>query len=121
MWVAAVDFQKAFESIRHDAIWRSLRNHSIREQYICLLKKLYAGQHGTVLTDVESEEFEGRGIKVGGEKKDYISNLRLADDVLLTANSEPTQKYNSARTSNSPRQNEDSYQPNNEQKEINRD
>ena len=39
MWVAAIDFQKTFDSIQHDAIWRYLRNHSISEQYICLLKK----------------------------------------------------------------------------------
>ena len=29
-----VDFKKAFDSMQHDAIWSSLRNHSISEQYI---------------------------------------------------------------------------------------
>ena len=33
MWVAAIDFKKAFDSIQHDAIWRSLRNHSVSEQF----------------------------------------------------------------------------------------
>ena len=41
MWVAAIDFKKAFDSIQHEAIWKSLRNHSVSEQYISLLKKLY--------------------------------------------------------------------------------
>ena len=51
MWVVAIVFQKAFDSIQHDAMWRSLRHFSISEQYICLLKKLYADQRATVLTD----------------------------------------------------------------------
>ena len=38
MWVAAIDDKKAFDSIQNDAIWRCLRNHSISEEYICLLK-----------------------------------------------------------------------------------
>ena len=38
MWVAAIDFKKAFDSLQHEAIWRSLRNHSFSEQYTCLLK-----------------------------------------------------------------------------------
>ena len=37
MWVAAIDFKKAFDS-QHAAIWRCLRNHSVSEQYICVLK-----------------------------------------------------------------------------------
>ena len=51
MWVSAIDVQKAFGSIQHDATWRSLTEHSISDQYICLLKKLYADQRATVLTD----------------------------------------------------------------------
>ena len=31
-------FKTPFDSIRHDAIWRSLRNHSTSEQHICFLK-----------------------------------------------------------------------------------
>ena len=114
MWVAAIDFQKAFDSIQHDAIWRSLSS----EQYICLLQKLYADQRATVLTDVESNEFKiargtqqgdlssinsvlqsamekdaciwnekGLGTKFGDERRDCISNLRFADDVLMMVNS----------------------------------
>ena len=47
----------ASDRIQHDAMWRILRNHSISEQYISLLKKLHADQRTTVLTDVESDEF----------------------------------------------------------------
>ena len=41
-----------------DTIWTSLRNDSIVEQYICLLKKLYADQHASILTNAESKELE---------------------------------------------------------------
>ena len=119
MRVAAIDFKKAFES--HDAMWRSLRNHSISEQYTCLLKKLYADQCATLLTDLENDEFrigggtkqvdllssllfksvlqsaleqdietwigKGLGIKLSDEKRDCISDLRFADDVLMMATS----------------------------------
>ena len=49
--------QKVFGSIQRDAVWKSLRNHSICEQFICLMKKLYADHRATVLADVESDEF----------------------------------------------------------------
>ena len=79
MWVAAIDFQKAFDSIQHDAIWRSLRNHSVSEQYICLLKKLHADLRATVLTDVESDEY---GIARGTKQGDPLSSL-LFNSILL--------------------------------------
>ena len=64
MWVAVIDVQKAFDSTQHGAMWRPFRNHSISEQYICLLKKSHADQRATVLTDVDSDEFEiARGTK----------------------------------------------------------
>ena len=28
VWVAAIVFKKAFDSVQHEAIWRSFRNHS---------------------------------------------------------------------------------------------
>ena len=70
--MAAIDFQKAFDSIQHDAIWRPLRHHSISEQYICLLKKLYADQRATLSTHVERDEF---GIACGTEQGDPLSSL----------------------------------------------
>ena len=120
MWVAAIDFKEAFDWTQHEAIWRSLRNHSDSEQYICFLKKFFTDHRATALTVVESDEFSiARGqnkatlwavssstrfsnqewrktLKHGKKrvwasnwvmKKDCISNLRFADDVLLMATS----------------------------------
>ena len=51
-------FTEGFDSLHHDPNWRSLRNHSISEQY-------YVDQRATVLTHVESDEF---GIARGKNK-----------------------------------------------------
>ena len=74
MWVAAIHLQKAFDSSHHDPNWRSLRNHSIGEQY-------YVDQRATVLTDVESDEF---GIARGKNQGDPLSSL-LFNSVLQSA------------------------------------
>ena len=50
-----IDFNKAFDSVQREAFWRSLRNHSVSEQYIRILKKLHNDQRATVLTDLESD------------------------------------------------------------------
>ena len=60
------------EGIQHAAIWRILRNRSVSEQYICLLTTLYTDQPGTVLTDVESDEF---GIAREQNKATLLSSL----------------------------------------------
>ena len=52
MWMAAIDFKKAFDSMQREAIWRSLRNHRSANEHL-LLEKLYTDQRATVLTDVE--------------------------------------------------------------------
>ena len=58
MWVATVDFMKAFDSISHKSPWKALDKGGIEPQYISLLRRLYAEQKGTVFTDRESDLFE---------------------------------------------------------------
>ena len=41
MWVASIDFMKAFDSITHKSIWDALKSCGIEHGYINLLKKLY--------------------------------------------------------------------------------
>ena len=43
-WVAAINFKKAFDFLQRAAIWRSLRNHSVSEQNICLLKNVHCSK-----------------------------------------------------------------------------
>ena len=74
-----IDVQKAFDSTQHGAMWRPFRNHSISEQYICLLKKSQADQRATVLTDVDSDEFEiARGTRTDFKRSTEAQGLEIS-------------------------------------------
>ena len=72
MWVATIDFTKAFDSITHKSIWKALKSCGINHEYISLLKKIYKDQKASVQTDVESNMFE---IKKGTKQGDPLSSL----------------------------------------------
>ena len=44
MWVATVDFRKAFDSTSHQSLWKALEKCGIESNYISLLRRLYAEQ-----------------------------------------------------------------------------
>ena len=44
----AVDFQKAFDSVKFEAIWKALKESEVNEGYLELLSNLYADQKGVV-------------------------------------------------------------------------
>ena len=72
MWIATIDFTKAFDSITHKSIWNAFKSCGIEHDYISLLKKLYRDQKATVLTDEESDMFE---MKKGTKQGDPLSSL----------------------------------------------
>ena len=41
MFISTIDFTKAFDSIKHSALWKSLRFYGIKPAYVKLLQKLY--------------------------------------------------------------------------------
>ena len=78
VWIAAVDFMRAFDSIEHHSIWQALREQNVPEGYVALLRRLYAGQTGTVVTDVQSESFRiCRGTKQGDPLSTLLFNAVL--------------------------------------------
>ena len=78
LWVATVDFRKAFYSVYQSAIWRALAEQGVPAQYISLVKRVYDGQMGVVTSDADSMPFSiSRGTKQG----DPLSS-RLFDAVL---------------------------------------
>ena len=81
VWIATVDFMKAFDTISHKSVWDALAQFGIEPQYISLLKRLYADQQATVLTDKESDVLE---IKRGTKQGDPLSSL-LFNTVLQAA------------------------------------
>ena len=80
MWVATIDFMKAFDSITDKSFWNALNSSGIEHEYMCFLEKLYKYQKATVLTDEETDMFE---IKNGTKQGDPLSSL-LFNTVLQT-------------------------------------
>ena len=72
IWVATIDFMKAFDSVTHNSIWDALKSCGIEHEYINLLKRSYKNQIAAVMTDKESDMFE---IKKETKQGDPLSSL----------------------------------------------
>eukprot|EP00973_Karenia_brevis_P029627 4087194-Karenia_brevis.AAC.1 len=72
LWVATLDFKKAFDTVSHQALWKSLAEQGIQACYIDLLSQLYSNQSARVRTDVLSRQFE---IQRGTKQGDPLSSL----------------------------------------------
>ena len=53
LYISTVDFTKAFEWIKHSALWNSLHYYGVEPAHVRLLQRLYSQQEGTVLTERE--------------------------------------------------------------------
>ena len=72
LWLAVVDFEKAFDTVEHSALWISLSELGVDHRYIRILQILYDCQIGSVIIGTESRAFDlQRGVKQG----DPISSL----------------------------------------------
>ena len=72
VWVAAVDFKKAFDSVTHRSIWRALAEQGVSQEYVQLLDRLYKKQIGIVRTERLSQTF---CIEKGVKQGDPLSSL----------------------------------------------
>ena len=73
LWIGLVDFEKAFDTVEHEALWEALIELGIHQSYINLLKILYRDQVATVGAGVESRPFSlERGVKQGDPISSFL-------------------------------------------------
>ena len=78
LWICAIDFRKAFDTVEHPAIWASLTEQGVHHRYISLLRRLYSAQAGQVVLQVESKRFRiTRGTKQGDPMSPSLFNSVL--------------------------------------------
>ena len=67
LWVAFVDFRKAFDSVNREALWAILASRGVPTKLIDLVRDLYTGCEGRVRVDnVLSDPFPiGTGVRQG--------------------------------------------------------
>ena len=86
IWIAAVDFKKAFDSVSHDELFAAMLEMGVEAAYVNVLKRLYAGQTANVVTDKISKDFEiKRGTKQGDPISPILFNAVLETVVSSTA------------------------------------
>ena len=116
LYMCFIDFQKAFDSVRHEQLWWTMLDMGYPPHLVSLLSKLYKGQKAAVrIAGVVSDWFKiGKGVRQGCVLSPTlfnivsemvmrkalenfrggiliggrrISNLRYADDIVLLASS----------------------------------
>jgi hypothetical protein len=66
LWLALVDFEKAFDTVEHSPLWKVLEQQGVPSHYIKLLELLYTDQQAYVQAGVKSRMFSiERGVKQG--------------------------------------------------------
>ena len=51
-----IDYDKAFDCVDHNKLWKILKEMGIPDNFTCLLRNLYAGQEATVRTRHETTD-----------------------------------------------------------------
>jgi hypothetical protein len=72
LWLGLIDFEKAFDTVEHDALWKVLDEQGVHPGYVTILQHLYDNQVAYVSAGTASRQF---GISRGVKQGDPISAL----------------------------------------------
>ena len=81
LWIALVDYQKAFDTVEHGGIWEAMASMGVPRIYIRTFVFLYSEQAASVFTSTKSWVFQiKRGTKLGDpcSPKLFSTVLQLA-------------------------------------------
>jgi hypothetical protein len=82
LWICAIDFKKAFDTVDHPSLFKALRKQLVPEAYVRTLASLYAGQVGRVCGKTCSKLFAiERGTKQGDPISPNLFNAVLEDSL----------------------------------------
>ena len=72
-----IDYAKAFDCVKHNKLWKILKEMGIPDHLICLLRNLYAGKEATVRTGHGTTDWFqiGKGIRQGCILSPCLFNL----------------------------------------------
>ena len=72
-----IDYDKAFDCVDHNKLWKILKEIGIPDHLICLLRNLYAGQEATVRTGHGTTDWFpiGKGVHQGWILSPCVLNL----------------------------------------------
>ena len=67
MYFCFIDYDKAFDCVDHNNLWKILQEIGITDHLTCLLRNLYAGQEATVRTGHGTTDWfqTGKGVRQG--------------------------------------------------------
>ena len=81
LWIAAVDFKKAFDTVAHTSLWNALSSQGVGSKYVHLIAKLYLNQVAALCVDKVSREFQLlRGVKQGDPMSPALFNA-VSEDI----------------------------------------
>lgn len=112
LYVAFIDYSKAFDSISHCSIWNALQYSNVHQKYINILKHIYSNSTSKIRLETRGDEIKiergvrqgdplspklfiavlenifqklnwvNKGLLVNGK---YLNHLRFADDIAIIA------------------------------------
>ena len=90
--IPTLSFDKAFDCVDHNKLWKILKEMGIPDHLTCLLRNLYAGQEATVRTGCGTTDWFqiGKGVRQGCILSPCLFNL-YAEYILRNAGLEETQ------------------------------